>query len=507
MPHIPLARYLGERRFRTGRNPVLPERNHLAHGRLLDRQLTDLFDTVSERRANRGAELPPLPEGVQLLLASSNVHGRPILTDASVPKGWKLEVVEERPDGVLTAISRDPELGKFSRSINTFRDNDRTEKGRLRFGSTKIAAVERLAAIDRTQKLGEELLAEAPIRSRQSYLVDIEIAAGSATEDHALRREVFAAYLRAAGAAMVGAGAIVEEDYALYRARLSGRVLMDLLDNHPHVLSIDVPPSIESEGMELLDIDNPGLPRSLARVSAGPPIVIVDGGVIPEQPLVQAALAGMVHRSYIPDNPSILDRGTDGHGTAIASVASIGSLRRKLLRPRDDDQVLPVVLARVLDDATRLPDTINLKSSIPAIAEQMRRENHARIFNHSIASRAPFNPQRMSVWAEALDRTAYDNAGSGYLFIVVTGNIDGAVSPTTDQLESWLTRPGHPRYLTNERCRLRNPGQAINVLTVGAYVPRWDPLCSTAESESPSSCSGCFSVTLYPQWLRVPPRG
>jgi len=30
------------------------------------------------------------------------------------------------------------------------------------------------------------------------------------------------------------------------------------------------------------------------------------------------------------------------------------------------------------------------------------------------------------------------------LFIVVTGNIDGAVSPSDAQLESWLARPGHP---------------------------------------------------------------
>jgi len=472
MPHISLTRYLGEQRFRTGRSPALPARNQSAHGRLLEGQLHDLFETVQERSSSRVADLPPLPEGVQLLLTSSTVRGKPILTDASVPKGWKLEVVEERPDGILTAISRDPSLGKLSRSINTFRRNERTEKGRLRFGATKVAAIERLRAVDRAARLGEELLAQGPIRARQSYLVDIEIAAGSAIEDHGQRREQFDAYLRAAGAATVGTGAIIEEDYALYRSRVSGRVLTDLLDNHPHVLSIDAPPALEIEGMELLDMDNPDLPGSLERVSVGSPIVVIDGGVVPEQPLVRNALAGMGHRSYIPDNPSILDGGNDGHGTAIASVASIGNLRRKLLRPADEDQVLPVVLARVLDDNTRLPDTVNLKSSIPAIALQMRRENDARIFNHSIASRAPFNPQRMSVWAEALDRTAYDNAGSGYLFIVVTGNVDGAVSPTTEQLENWLMRPGHPGYLTNEKCRLRNPGQAINALTVGAYVPR-----------------------------------
>jgi hypothetical protein len=58
--------------------------------------------------------------------------------------------------------------------------------------------------------------------------------------------------------------------YALLRARISARVLLDLVDNDQNV-SIEPPPSIELEGMELLDIDNPGLPGSLERVAVGPP--------------------------------------------------------------------------------------------------------------------------------------------------------------------------------------------------------------------------------------------
>jgi hypothetical protein len=450
----------------------MPERNQQAHGRLLEQQLRTFFDTVEDRRGARARELPPLPQEVQLLVESSALQGKPILTEASVPKGWKLEIVEERPDGVLTAISRDPELEKLQRSVQTFRRNERTETGRLRFGSTKIAAVAGIVPTNRTLKLGDELLLEGPIRNRQPYLVDIEIAAGSAVEDHAQRREEFRTYLRDAGADIVGMGPIVEEDYALFRARIAGRVLLDLVDNHPHVLSVDKPPAIELEGMELLDIDNPRLPGSLDRIAAGPPIVVIDGGVVPEQPLIREALNGPVHRSFIPGIPSVNDGGADGHGTAVASVAALGSLRRKLLQPAAEDQVMPVAVARVLDNTTALPESVNMKSALPEIAEQMRQSNQAKVFNHSLASRAPFNTQRMSVWAEALDRTAYDSGGPGYLFIVATGNIDGAVSPSEAQLEGWLARPGHPRYLTDERCRLRNPAQAINALTVGAYVPR-----------------------------------
>jgi Subtilase family len=209
------------------------------------------------------------------------------------------------------------------------------------------------------------------------------------------------------------------------------------------VLSIDTPPSIELEDMELLDIDNPRLPGSLERVAAGPPVVIIDGGVIPGQPLIRRALDGPVHRSFIPGTPSVNDGGLDGHGTAIASVAAIGSLRQKLLQPTAGEQVLPVAVARVLDDNTALPETVKMKSALPEIAGQMRQRNGARVFNHSLASRAPFNRQRMSVWAEALDRTAYDNGG-----------------PDTYSLSrpAILMEPYHPR---SRNWKPGSPGPAI----------------------------------------------
>src|ERR1035438_2199206 len=232
MAHIPLPRYLVEPRFRTGRSPKMPVRNQLVHGRRLEQQLRTLFDTVGERRDARAPELPPLPAAVQLLVESSAAKGKPILTQASLPKGWNLEGVEERPDGILTAISGDPTLAKRRRSVVAFRQNERTAKGRLRFGSTKIAALQGIVAADRTLKLGEELLLQGPIRRGQAYLVDIEVAAGYSLDDHAQRREEFGAYLRAADAVIIGTGAIVEEDYALFRARIAGRVLLDLVDNH-----------------------------------------------------------------------------------------------------------------------------------------------------------------------------------------------------------------------------------------------------------------------------------
>lgn len=77
----------------------------------------------------------------------------------------------------------------------------------------------------------------------------------------------------------------------------------------------------------------------------------------------------------------------------------------------------------------------------------------------------------MSVWAETLDDLMFDNGGNGSLFIVSSGNIDGQITPTLEQVTQWMVDPGHPNYLFEDRCRLRNPSQAVSVITVGACVP------------------------------------
>jgi Subtilase family len=77
----------------------------------------------------------------------------------------------------------------------------------------------------------------------------------------------------------------------------------------------------------------------------------------------------------------------------------------------------------------------------------------------------------MSLWASSIDAVAYDDGNEGFLFIIPSGNIDGQLSPTIPQVRTWLDGPRHPLYLLQPQCRLRNPAQAVNALSVGAYVP------------------------------------
>ncbi len=152
------------------------------------------------------------------------------------------------------------------------------------------------------------------------------------------------------------------------------------------------------------------------------------------------------------------------------SLVAFSSSRQALL---GGQRVTPVrtVLARCWTTIHESPDNLSLKAVIPRAAHRMLDAHGARIANHSLASHAPFNRNRMSVWGETLDRLSYDDGGPGFLIVTATGNIDGKITPTLDQVQEWLRDPGHPNFLLEERCRLRNPAQAINVLTVGAYIP------------------------------------
>jgi hypothetical protein len=269
---------------------------------------------------------------------------------------------------------------------------------------------------------------------------------------------------------VVGNGPIVEEDYALFRAYITGTVLNDLLENHPWVKSIDLPPVLERQGFELRDIAIDRLPEFVAPDGAAPVVTALDGGIVPRHPLIRLSVDGLHHESFLPGNASFVDGGHEGHGTATVSLIALGSLRKTLL---EEPQFRPVraVLARILDDNSRIPDELIVKDVIPRAVQRMRDLHGATVVSHCVASRAPFNRNRMSVWGETLDRLTYDEGGPGFLIVAAAGNIDGNVSPSLAQVEEWLNAPGYPQFLGDERCRLRNPAQAINVLTVGAYIP------------------------------------
>ena len=469
MPHIRLPRFSDEERHATGRSRELPNRNQARHGASLKRELNNAIRENEAERANRPANLPPLPDQVQLILKSATTaSGKPLLEREAIPKGWKLEVVEQRRDGSLVTLSRDPKVSQLEAAIEHFRLDERTSSGRRKAGVRPVFELEEVTRPQNLDKMGDEL-ALTTLAPAANYLVDVEVAAGRETEDGEQRRNEFGNYLRNGHAQIIGNGPRVGNDYAVYRVRASGAMVTDMLNSHPFVSFVDLPPVVEREGIELHNIDEPNLPNFRTPAPDDPVVTVIDAGLIPQQPLIEPAVRDQRHRSFI--GGTTLDGGQHGHGTAITSIVALGSLREALLVGPNPNKPVRVLLTRLLDDQTLVPQTAVVHEIIPSIATYALQEHNSRVFNHSVASRAPFNRARMSVWAEMLDDLTFDNGGEGFLFIVASGNIDGQLTPTLAQVNQWTVQPGHPTYLLEERCRLRNPSQAINALTVGAYVP------------------------------------
>jgi hypothetical protein len=482
MPHIRLRRFSDEERHATGRSKALPVRDQARHGALLRRELTQAVREYEVARANRPVDLPPIPDKVQLVLkTATTASGKPLLEREEVPKGWKLEVIEQRRDGSLVVLSREPNTQALDAAIEHFRLDDRTPTGRRKPGVRSVFKLEEVTRAQNIDKMGDELALTA-LDPTASYFVDVEIAAGREEEDGQQRRDEFNDYLRQGAAQIVGNGPRIGSDYAVYRVRALGALITDMLNSHPLVTFIDLPPVVEREGMELHNIREPDLPNFQQPLLTDPVVTVIDAGITPQQPLIEPAVRDQRHRSFIEG--TTLDGGRDGHGTALTSIVALGSLREALLRPRNPSKPVRVLLARLLDDQTSVPDTAVVHEIIPAITAYALQEHNSRVLNHSIASRAPYNRARMSVWAETLDDLMFDNGGNGFLFIVSSGNIDGQITPTLAQVAS----------IAGDK---RNHGRCIR-----SHRPREFP--SNASIRLPTCSTRQFTIPIYSEWFRVP---
>jgi hypothetical protein len=301
--------------------------------------------------------MPDLPDSIQVLVKpATTATGTPLLESTDIPKGWDLEIIEQRRDGALVALSPDLNLAGLETSIDNYRRNERTPKGRLKRGSRPVFNLEQIEPSSRLLRIGDEL-ALTDLQPNENYAIDVEIAAGREQPEGAQRRQSFAGYIRNGQAQIIGNGPIVGPDYAAYRVQASGQLISDMLDYHPWVTSVDLPPIVEREATELRNMDEPNLPDFTAPGADAPIIGVIDGGIIPEHPLIRLAVRDQAHRSFISD--SILDEGAEGHGTAIVSLVALGSLRGALLNP-PEPAVAPVrvALGRLLDRYTQIPTDV-----------------------------------------------------------------------------------------------------------------------------------------------------
>ena len=280
--------------------------------------------------------------------------------------------------------------------------------------------------------------------------------------------------------------------------QISGLGLKDLVFNFPYVFEVTEQDNIYEPGLpehEISGYKNDSFMLESPSENA-PKVCIIDSGIQEEHPLLKNAIDSGNSISLIPSEINLTADmvSNGGHGTRVA-----GAVLYPRIIPNQGSYKAVCWLqnARILNSDCRLSDRLYPPSLLNDIVEYYYNQTatRTRIFNHSLASDAPCRTRYMSSWAFTIDQLSYEK---DILFIVAAGNIplDGyRTLPRLSVRHHLLAGREYPDYLTENSCRIANPSQSFQALTVGSITSdsfRDLSLSSLGKKDEPSpfSCSG-----------------
>jgi hypothetical protein len=482
---------------------------------------------VAQQNTRTEANLPAIPAGIPLLLKVD-----PNLDIDELRKRFEFEVVSEEEDGFVIVASADISLQTFQEVIGNF-------AGEVR-GSATVSSIHGIDT-DPNQKerltrlLSEKLMAEwAEIDDGADYVIDFGISCvgdwqipkkpsrGRRTDETWAKVESQWSHERAEAyikwdelrerrveeaenilieynAEVLGnydggnIDAPALPDSFTLRVKLSGLALRDFVLNYPYLFEVVEPDDIETpqhvrreerEDLEAADLRAPS--------EDAPAVCVIDSGIQENhlwlEPAIDQTTSTCFLKGKLPTDVAdeVLP---DGHGTRVAGA---------LLHGEHDsaaDLEVWVQNARVLDEQCHLPQDMLpasvMRDVITRFHEGPRR---TRIFNHSINADAPCRTKHMSSWAAEIDQLSneYD-----ILVIQSAGNIrDTATPPKFGLLNLLESGQAFPDYFSSPSCRIANPAQSLQALTVGSVGYRlyededWQSFATAAGDSSGFSRAG-----------------
>jgi subtilisin family serine protease len=278
--------------------------------------------------------------------------------------------------------------------------------------------------------------------------------------------------------------------------QISGLGLKDLVFNFPYVFEVTEQENIYEPGLpkhEISEYENVSFILESPDEDA-PKICIIDSGIQEEHPLLKNAIDYNNSKSWIPSEINLTADmvSNGGHGTRVAGAVLYP---RTIPRKGIYKAVCWLQNARILDKNCRLLDKLYPPELLEGIVGYYYNQTATRIFNHSIAGDSPCRTRYMSHWAFTIDRLSYEK---DILLIVVADNIpldSYRTSPRLSVRHHLLAGREYPDYLTENSCRIANPSQSFQALTVGSINSNsfrdlsWSSL-GEKDEPSPFSCSG-----------------
>ncbi|WP_293355265.1 MULTISPECIES: S8 family peptidase [unclassified Microcoleus] len=279
------------------------------------------------------------------------------------------------------------------------------------------------------------------------------------------------------------------------RIQISGKGLKDLVLNFPYIFDVSETDKfaeiLQQEGLS--NVDAPPFELQPPESNA-PKVCIIDSGIQERHPLLRAVIDSPNSRSWVPgETNQTADYVSDGgHGTRVA-----GAVIYPITIPRSGNKqaVCWIQNARILDAKCQLPTQLFPPNLLGDIVEFYHSQTKTRIFNHSITGSVPCRTQYMSAWAAGIDNLTWEK---DILFIVASGNLpsNGKIGFTRLSVQDHLVaNRSCPDYLLEDSCRIANPAQSFQALTVGSIsIASYHvlPYSSISQKDKPSafSCSG-----------------
>lgn len=535
-PHIQLSlvRTGSAELFRGGarqQNPRTTENfgNRQGHGSRLKNSIESIIFYWQDTQEKREEEAkPPLPNSKPLILKID-----PSAFDPASLKSYGIELIAELEDGYIIGASGDIKLSELQKKIEKFINGEQR--------SGKVGEIWELLEGDKLPEyiLSPDLLSEwDKINGQQIYTVDVGIACigiksklpdypketDSDTketyskkiinwinkrdityqewDDLKSQREdeltkfvsLYQGEILNIVDGIVPSSAELSDSFSC-RVQISGNGLKDLVSNFPYVFDVSEPDKIVEHLQPISLHNNTSPPFQLEPPEPdAPKVCVMDSGIQEGHSLLKAAIDSQNSKSWIPGE---IDKTADyvnngGHGTRVAGAVLYP---RNIPRSGREKAVCWIQNARVLDKDCKLPDKLFPPSLLGDIVDFYNNRTNTRIFNHSITGAVPCGTQYMSAWAATIDNLTWQR---DILFIVAAGNlpINNKVGATRLSISEHLAanRP-YPDYLFEKSCRIANPAQSFQALTVGSissasyHVP---PYSSIAEQDKPSafSCAG-----------------
>lgn len=466
--------------------------NRIAHGGYMKRRSAELSRFWKERRAERSENaLPEIETGIPILLEIDPS------ADIDFLRGLGFEIVCEIEEGFIIVATEDVDLSVLNEKADAFIAN---VTARCNSPAKVYALCEDGDRLKRV--LSKELYAKwATISADEVYIIDIGVSCcgdielpkrpkhenNETNEHYSVREQRWKEKFNTAymawdkikmqreetiegfvsgydGEIMELADGISEivdlPDSFSARLRISGKCLLDLVLNFAYIFEV-------SEAETIVMGDAPENKDSLtetvqieAPTPSAPIVCVMDSGIQEEHKYLAPAIISSESISLLPNDTSISDEvAGGGHGTRVA-----GAVLYPKTVPSNGAYQLPCWIRnmRILNEDNCLPEDVYPPKTI-AIAVQkynVKSSPPTRIFNHSIGSRKSCGMKHMTSWAAEIDSQSYNH---DVLFIQAAGNI------STDVISVyWQSGYPYPEYLDRELCRISNPAQSLQAITVGS---------------------------------------